>query len=119
MRPQSIPEWETYIKQLGGENLFSQAVAANTHTFARTLLEEGATMGDVEQVMLLFVRQLRAIGVKVPEGGPFDLVTMALVDDQARKGVTHTPEEAALQKSMEDPQDDDFATFELAAGFGD
>ena len=119
MRPQSIPEWETYIRQLGGENLFSQTVAANSHTFARTLLEEGATMGDVEQIMLLFVRQLRAMGVKVPEGGPFDLVTMALVDAQARKGVTYTPEEAALQKSLEDPQDDDLANFELAAGFKD
>lgn len=118
-RPNSLPEWKTYIENLGGENLFSQAVAANTHTFARTLLEEGATMGDVEQIMLLFVRQLRAIGVKVPEGGPFDLNTMALVDAQARLGVTYTPEEAALQKSLEDPTDDDFAQFELEAGFED
>lgn len=116
-RPNSLPEWKTYVAGLGGKNLFSQAVAANTHTFARTLLEEGATMGDVEQILLMFVRQLRAIGVKVPEGGPFDLNTMALVDAQARKGITYSPEEAALQKSLEDPADDDFAQFELAAAF--
>ncbi len=116
-RPQSLPEWKTYIENLGGPKLFSQTVAANSHTFARALLEEGATMGDVEQILLMYVRQLRALGVKVPEGGPFDLVTMALVDSQARKGPTYSEEEAALQKSLEDPEDDDFAHFEMAAAF--
>lgn len=115
-RPNSLPEWASYIRNLAGSPLWSQVVAANTHSFARTLVEEGATMGDVEQILLLFVRQLRATGTKVPEGGPFDLVTMALVDDQARKGTRFSPEEAALMESqMEAPDGDDLDTFELEA----
>lgn len=117
MRPTNLTEWQQYIRGLGADKLYSRAIAANTHTFARALVEEGATMGNVEQILLYFVRQLRAMGVKVPEGGAFDLVTMALVDTEARKGITYSPEEAALVKSLEDSEDDDLSAFELEAAF--
>jgi hypothetical protein len=117
-RPESLSEWATYIQKLAGPSLFSQVVAANTHGFARTLLAEGFTMMDVEQVMLLWVRQLRSTGMQIPDGGPFDLQVMALTDDQARLGHTSSPEEVALLESLY-PQSgsDDFDTFELAAAF--
>ena len=75
-------------------------------------------MGDVEQILLLFVRQLRATGTKVPEGGPFDLINMALTDHEARKGPSMTEEEAeVLELSYQEPTTDDFDTFDLEAGF--
>ena len=114
-RPSSLPEWEMYIQGLTETDLYSKAIAANTHSFARSLLHEGATMGDVEQIMLLFTRQLRATGVKIPESGAFDLVMMALVDATARKGITYSQEELELSKSLDNPQEDDFAAFEAGA----
>jgi len=76
------------------------------------------TMGDVEQIMLLFVRQLRATGTKVPEGGPFDLINMALTDPVARKGPTMSETEAeALEAKGVEPTIDDFDQFELEASF--
>lgn len=116
-RPMSLSEWETYIQHLTREALYDQTVAANTHTFARVLLEEGIPMGDVEQILLLFVRQLRAFGIKLPEGGPFDLVTMAMMDAQAKKGMTHSPEEVALHDSLVETTqvEDDLDLFDQVA----
>lgn len=115
-RPSSLVEWEQYIQNLAGQDLFSQAVAANTHTFARTLVEEGAGMADVEQIMLLFVRQLRATGTKIPEGGPFNLVTMALVDPVASRGIQYSPQEVAiLEAHRPAPEADDMDRFDDAA----
>lgn len=116
-RPQSLGEWAEYIKGLAGEPLFSQAAAANSQAFSKMLIDEGASMADVEQVMLLFVRQLRATGTKVPEGGPWDLATMALTDPVARKGPTMSEMEADLLALEHRPVTDDFDTFELEAGF--
>lgn len=119
-RPNNLTEWGQYVQGLAGAKLYSQTIAANTHSFARTLVEEGATMGEVEQILLQFVRQLRAIGVKVPEEGAFDLVTMALVDEVARKGVSYSPEEATLLEAQADlTGGDDFDDFELEAAFED
>ena len=115
-RPDNLTDWAVYVQTLAGAALWSQTVAANTHSFARTLVEEGATMGDVEQILLLFVRQLRATGTRVPGGGPFALVTMALVDEQARKGTRFSPEEVAFMESQQEtPDGDDLDTFDLDA----
>lgn len=114
-RPNSLAQWATYIQGLAGRPLYSQAVAANTHTFARTLLEEGATMGDVEQVLLLFVRQLRATGTKVPGGGPFNLPLMAMMDPDARQGATYSPEEVAFLETTVKSGEDDLDAFDRTA----
>jgi len=118
MKPQSLSEWAEYIQALSGEALFSQVVAANTHSFARQLVAEGATMGDVQQVMLLFVRQLRATGTKVPTDiGAWNLVEMALTDPIAKKGPTMSEEEAELLVTMSKTGPDEFDEFELEAAF--
>lgn len=118
-RPHNLTEWSAYIQGLSSLALYSQAIAANTHGFTRMLVAEGASTGDVEQILLLFVRRLRALGVRVPAGGAFDLVTMALVDEEARKGPVHTPEEVALLDVQGTPtgSTDDLDDFELDAGF--
>lgn len=76
-RPTTLDEWKLYVSGLGGTALFSQMTAANSQTFARTLLGEGHSMADVEEVLRLFVRQSVATGTRLPEGGPFDLKAMA------------------------------------------
>jgi hypothetical protein len=114
-RPQSLSEWAEYIAELSGNALFSQAVAFNTQEFARHLVAEGATMGDVKQVALLFVRQLRATGTKVPSGGAWDLLKMAQTDPICRQGPKMSEEEAHLLTMQYQPGSDDLDDFELEA----
>lgn len=116
-RPKTVAEWSAYISTLAGETLFSQATAANSQSFASMLRGEGLDMGAVEEIMLLFVRQCRRTGVKVPHGGPWDLVTMALTDPEARDAVPMDEMEAALLESSFKPGADDFDMFELEAEF--
>ena len=118
MRPSNPQEWSTYIAGLSGQPLFSQVVAANTHSFARSLVAEGATMGDVEQILLLLVRQLRATGTKVPREGPFDLVTMALTDPIARRGPSMSEAKAELMADSYETLTDDVDLFLLEARVG-
>ena len=120
-RPQTLDDWSAYVRNLSGKRLFSQVVNANTQGFARELVDEGTmTMADVEKLMLIFVRQLRATGTKVPSGGGFNLVNMALTDPIARKGPTMSEEEADLPESMyEAPPVDDLDSFLMSAAFED
>lgn len=115
-RPENLHEWATYISSMSGEPLFSQTVAANSQTFSQALLKENFSMWEVEQIMLLFVRQLRATGTKVPDGGPWDLNMMALTDPVAKQGQTMTVEESQLLELQHEPAvTDDFDIFELEA----
>ena len=119
--PQTIADWTEYIAGLAGQPLFSQAVAANSQSFAREIVAEGVlTMGDVEQIMLLFVRQLRATGTGVPSDGAWNLLNMAMTDPVARAGVTMSEEQAGLLESQYEPlPTDDFDAFLLEAAFED
>ena len=116
-RPQTVTEWAQYIKGLSGQALFSQATAANSQSFARTLTQEGLTMQQVEKIMLLFVRQLRATGTKVPVGGTWDLLNMALTDPVARQGPTLSEEEAEFLAVTNESTSDELDDFELEAAF--
>lgn len=101
-----IQDWESYIGALAGQPLWSKAIAANTIAFSDALRADGLTMLEVKQVMLLFVRQLVATGMKVPEGGAFDLVGMAEIDEIARRGATIDPQVVA-QMAANPPPDED------------
>ena len=73
-------------------------------------------MDDVEQVILLFVRQLRATGTKVPNGGSYDMVTMALTDPIAMKGPRISEQDAEFMAGVQKPSgSDDFDMFEMEA----
>ena len=118
--PQTLSEWAEYIGGLAGQELFSQAVAFNTQDFARQLVAEGATMQEVEQIALLFVRQLKATGTKVPgAGGAWDMLNMAQTDPVARRGATMSEGEAQTLESQHKGGTDDLDGFLLDASFDD
>jgi len=76
-RPETYEEWESYVGGLYGPSLRSKAIAANSQRFVDTLLEEGKTTGDFEDIITLFVDQLVRANVKCPEGGVLDMVYMS------------------------------------------
>ena len=82
--PTTLPEWEIYIGQLSGADLWSKAVNANTLRLVKALLFEGMDLAEIEQIMVFFVRRLMETEVKIPEGGMFDLVSLARTDPIAR-----------------------------------
>lgn len=92
--PKTLEEWQAYVRQLAGADLRSKGINANTQMFADALLEEDYEMSDVEQIILFFVRQFVATGQKIPEGGAWDMVTMAADDPVSQRGPTMTEEEA-------------------------
>lgn len=72
-RPTTPSQWSAYIRELSGDRLYAETVAANSQTFTRALLEEGVTMLDVERVMGFFASRLQEERMLIPEGGPWDL----------------------------------------------
>ena len=85
MNPQSLPEWGQYVQTLAGSALRSKAIAVNSQRFLDLYRDQdGFTTGDVRQIILYFVRQLVATGQKIPEGGAYDMVKLARLDDVAR-----------------------------------
>lgn len=86
--PTSMTEWESYVKGLAGEELFSKTLAANTQAFADSLRKDGHTMADFQRILLMLVRQCIAADVRLPVGGAFDLAAMAQQDPIARRGKT-------------------------------
>jgi hypothetical protein len=86
MMPKTLEEWQAYIRQLAGGGLRSKGINANTQIFADALLEEGYMMADVEQIVLMFIRQFVATNQKIPEGGAYDMVAMAAEDTVAQQG---------------------------------
>ena len=78
--PETIAEWEAYIEALPREKLWSKCRAANTFTFARTLITEGMVMEDLATVMRLFVRRMVELQIKLPEGGAFNLYKISETD---------------------------------------
>lgn len=73
MKPTNLQEWKAYIDTLTVDDLWSKAIAANTVTFARTLLDEGIPMEDHREIMTYFVVRTKELGGKVPAGGAWDL----------------------------------------------
>lgn len=81
--PSTIPEWEAYIEALPRERLWSQMRAVNSFTFAKALITEGSTMGDLETIVKLFTRRMVSLEIKLPEGGAFNLHEIAHFDPMA------------------------------------
>ena len=83
-QPLTTAEWQKYIHGVPLGQLRSQAVAANTHSFIRRLLEDGMRMPDIEGVLRMYALQLRAAQIGLPEGGAFDLAGLVLGMDTHR-----------------------------------
>ncbi len=116
-RPKSSTEWREYVSTLAGEDLYSQLVACNSQDFINVLLDEGATMGDLEKVLRYFVRQCRATDTRIPTGGPFDLLQMSYEDEQASQGVLMTEDAANTLAVSRTVGTDDIDSFLLDAEF--
>jgi len=82
MNPNTLQDWQAYIDGLSGMPLWSKAVAANSQAFVDTLIEEGFGMSDVQEILTMFARQLRATGQKLPTTGAFDLVELSRMPRQ-------------------------------------
>lgn len=108
MKPQTLPEWEAYIKRLAGRDLWSKATSANTQMFVDALLGEGFTLADVQTIMLYFVRQLVATAQKIPVGGAFNLLEIARKDPLCRKGQTVPDDTLGNMRQNPPAEEDDF-----------
>lgn len=63
-------EWREYIMGLTEpEALISKSNAANSIEFVRSIMEDGLTADDVEDVLRAFAEQLQALGLPVGPGG--------------------------------------------------
>jgi hypothetical protein len=100
----SLKDWAEYAQSLAGMPLWSKTINCNTQSFASDMLKRGNSMSDVEEILLYFTRQLKAVGMKIPEGGAYDLVQMALCDPICRgtkpmpEAVSEALEKAAVSK---------------------
>jgi len=86
MTPGTLPEWREYVQTLYGAPLRSKAIAVNSQQFCDALLRDGYTVDDVNEILLMFVRQMSAVGMKIPSNGIVDMVAMARDDEVARLG---------------------------------
>lgn len=115
-RPSNLSEWVSYIETLPSDRLYSQAIAANTHTFVRELQAEGQTVADVENILVAFVKRLRALGMPVPEGGAFNLWRLAIEYNVPSEPSYSEEEVAFLSQEPSSSPPDDLEDFELTAG---
>lgn len=99
MNPRTLPEWEQYVQSLYGAPLRSKAIAVNSQKFCDTLLRDGYTVDDVNEIILFFVRQMSAVGMKIPSNGILDMVAMARDDEVARKGQQFSDAEIQRRES--------------------
>jgi len=115
--PTTLPEWETYVKQLAGEALRSKGINANTQGFTGLLLGEGFSMGEVKAIITYFVRQFVATNQLLPAGGAFDLYAIAQADPIASAGLLlndRAVEELAASPPEEGEDDMEDALGQLA-----
>lgn len=106
MKPEELDEWETYISQLAGLELQVQTDTANSQTFISMMAEEGRDVAWCRQILMLFVRQCKAVGCRLPAGGMYNLDIIASMDEIASMGVQMSEEEADALASSYTPIDD-------------
>jgi hypothetical protein len=99
----TLDEWQGYISQLAGRRLLSKAIAANTQAFTDQLLDESYDIAHVEQIVLMFVRQMAATGMAIPGGGAFDMADMASLDPKARQFMASPMSEAEVAEIEANP----------------
>ena len=106
MKPDELDEWETYISQLAGLELSVQTDTANSQTFISMMAEEGRDVAWCKQILMLFVRQCKATGARLPSGGMYNLDILATMDEVASMGVQMTEEAAEELEASYTPIDD-------------
>lgn len=107
MKPNDLHEWEEYVNQLAGRELQVQTDTANSQDFINAMAEEGRDAGWCRDILMLFVRQCRATGSRLPTGGMWNLDLLANADEIASMGVQMSEDEAAEIEATYSPIDFD------------
>lgn len=106
MKPDELDEWEEYVSMLAGRELQAQTDTANSQAFISMMAEEGRDVAWCRQILMLFVRQCKAVGVRLPSGGMYNLDIIATMDEIASMGVQMSEEEADELEASYTPIDD-------------
>lgn len=78
MTPTTLVDWQVYVDQLEGPDLWSKAIAANTQRFVDQLIRiDGLTMDDARSVIQMFALRIITTQGRLPDGGAYDLQTLA------------------------------------------
>lgn len=87
MNPQTVPEWQTYISSLSGEDLRSKVIAANSLEFVRILQEDALSPAEITKVFLMWARQCELDNQAIPEGFAGEYVSLYELLEQSRAGL--------------------------------
>ena len=71
--PESLEEWNLYVRELTPEELWSKTRAMNSISFVRILGEEGRGAAEIEAIFKLFASRFVEFGLEPPTGGYVDL----------------------------------------------
>lgn len=82
--PQTLDDWQSYVKTLAGNALWSKVIAANSQDFVVLMMNDGYTMEEIKEILLYMVRQMVFTGMRIPDAGAFDLRHMAMVDPRSK-----------------------------------
>lgn len=66
MHPTNLTEWVQHITQIAEDELIEQARLAGTQTFIDTLLQEGFSMTEINQIHKAFALRFKKTGRRIP-----------------------------------------------------
>jgi hypothetical protein len=69
-KPQTLQEWQKYVKGLDDRDLFEIAVAAGSTKFMRALLGEGYPADDITEIQKMFAVQFKKRDIEPPSRAP-------------------------------------------------
>lgn len=84
MNPQTVPEWQTYISSLMGDDLRSKAIAANSLEFVRILQEDALTPTEITSIFLMWAVRFEVDNQAIPEGYPGEYLSLYELLEQSR-----------------------------------
>ena len=71
--PRTPIEWEKYFDLYSAEEVLSKAKASNNQSFVRSLVEEGYSMKEIENIFLMMAIRIDKGNFKPPVGSAYDL----------------------------------------------
>ena len=66
-QPATLEQWQEYVNQLQGNDLYEQALGANTLSFVQAIKNDGVlSASEVTQLLKMFAKRLLADGQTLP-----------------------------------------------------
>ncbi len=78
--PRTLAEWQAHIASLSGEQLYSEARAANTVSFVRQLQAEAIDVKTIHAILRAFAERFAALGERAPTDGFYDFADLLRTD---------------------------------------